>query len=878
MKNYHKALKYLNLQIDEAKKQSNSKELEKGYGNLGLTLVDFCDIELEKIENFKDEEKFFKKIDSAISALIKSLEICDDLIKRKEELEYCQKRKADAFLNLGTAYLVKARKDTDFYDKAYKTFQKSHEYAKSLGYELIEGKSHFNKGLILYERKKYELAIQNFRHDEKICLSQKEFTGLVLVYRNLGQSYQALKQFSEAKKCFVQAHNVATQNFPQDYLLKKAIEEKIKDLTEISKYIETLEHELQVFYRKNDWSLSKINEILNKIYDFDYQKAKMLFSQAIEKKHIIEAIRKIEDYSYENVITFLHHGATIEKNLGNFKKAKEYFELIEKISRSKNIKSWEYISYLLDYGNLLDEIKGNPQEIEKIYWKVYEISKEINDKANIEVALINLHAFYTDQKDNINQSKVKNMLMSLDTKMQEEIASENSDVFSLISEEIDESEVSMSIEEENEEKAFLNQEEELFTYEEEYDNKPQKHHVISKINENPKTGSNNNKNFNFLSDVLNFYNKYCAEHMIWELEIIKASFIQKQLLIPKQYFGDTLLKPCFKSLKIFDFLMSLDISYNRLTNKSLKLLSNILKKNTKLLHSLEKIDISNNEFSNHEENLTKFLSLICKFGEKIQILNVSGMAFPKDLLFSEIFQIETLQKLKCRGCSLSDPKEFKNLRIFANNLNEIDLSENIFTVKTLIFLLDKLKFLESMNFSFNKGKENESFLEEKDEKISDVYDGRLKKLKLKGVSFKIHEIYNILPILEFLDISKNDESWLNEVLQIFSDYFFKEKYIGNNCSGNLKILKISEINRRNNPNVEFFIINLAKMIIHQVDLIYIDFSMNRWNYAQIIEIMKHLSCPIKKIALFGNEINKEEKDNIKEFINQFLGTNIEIFL
>lgn len=917
LRQYHKSLKYHEQHIAIAQKRNNIRELEQGFGNKGLTLVDISELLLEKNEFFDIQlsERFMETIDSAIVSLGKSLELCEKMIKKKYEIEIFKDRKAEGLLNLGNAYVIKGKHDADFYDKALQAFESSLNFAKSIGYSLMEGRSHFNKGLVYYEKKQFQQAIDNFVKDEKICRQEKELNGLRAVYQNLGLCYQELRQFSQANHYFNKGLQIVDQHFPQDSAMRKTMTINLKNLYELQKKEETIEQELQTFFKKNQWTLAKINEVLNKLIYFanNPQKAKTFFTLASKKLNIAEILPWKNKEINQETLVFLHFGANIEKSLNNFARSKELFELIQRNSAANIRKSWDFISFLIDYGNLLDEMKGNIREIEKIYWQAYEIARELNDKVNCETTLNNLYALYSDRKDVINEKKVKEMLKAISNKMENE---DDQFLFLDIHQEFsDISAEKLSDEEQNyDEEEYLSEKEEDFLAEnreeiskESYDEddaeenqnykekiaKKQKYsninQTIVKKQENPILFQEKNKeNIFSTTKALRYYEEYCNDHLIPDLDAIKQSILSKKLHFPKQYLGDIVLRPCLKAVSFMQEIIEINLSFNQLNNKSLSILYKRLQIANNFRNTLSQFDISFNYFENSEEILAKTIELVCKTALKLEVLNVSGIKLRSSLFFIEILQGKSqLKELRCKKCGLED-QDVDLSQISHENqqkLQFLDISHNNLTEKTLYFFATKLKKLIFLDFSYNlrsidkKLNEIQSFSVNQDlENI--LLESSLKTLKIKGFCHEIRGIKEILPLLDYLDISFSTEQTINKVLESFIDHFFKQKLMGNQCFGKLTTLKMKAIVKKHEENSEFFIENLIKMIIQQPELKLIDFSKNSWKYIEIIEMIKRLpNNTSQKVILAGNPLlSQEEKDNIMDFTRHLFNEFKEVSL
>lgn len=910
-------MKYHEFHIAIAQKRDQIKELEQGYGNKGLTFVDISELLLEKNEFFdiKLQERFMETIDAAIASLSRSLELCETMLKKKYEITYSQERKAEGLLNLGNAYVIKGKCDADFYDKALQTFEKSLVFANSIKYSLMEGKSHFNKGLVYYEKKQFQQAIDNFLKDEKICKQEKEMNGLRAVYQNLGLCYQELRQFSQANNYFIKGLQIVDQHFPHDYNMRKNMTDKLKNLTELQKKDESIDQELQLFFKRNQWTLAKVNEILNKLMNFSMnpQKAKTFFMLACQKPHIAEIFSRKNKEICQETLMFLHFGANIEKSLGGFAKSKEIFELIQKNSAANIKNSWEFISFLIDYGNLLDEMKGNIREIEKIYWQAYEIARELKDQGNCEATLSNLYALYSDRKDVNNEKKVKEMLKAINNKMENE---DDQFLFLDIHQEFsDISAEKLSDEEENqdEEEEYLSEKEEDFLeenqedfskkefYEEDeefcrqnFKGKAEKSEKFNNKTMVKKTENSNvfnekgKENIFSISKALQYYEKYCNDHLIPELDSIKQSILSKKLHFPKQYLGDIILRPCLKTVAFMHEITEIDLSFNQLGDTSLLILYKKLQISNNFANSLMKFDISFNHFENSEEILSKTIELVCKTALKLEILNVSGIKLRSSLFFKGILQGKSqLKELRCKKCGLED-QDIDLPEISCENqqrLYLLNISHNHLTEKTLHFFVKNFKKMLFLDFSYNspnihkKNSKIQSFIVNEDlENI--LLEISLKTLKIKGFSHEIRGIKNILPLIDYLDLSYNTEQTVNKVLESFIDHFFKEKLMGNQCAGKLKTLKMKEISKKHEENSEFFIENLIKMLIQQPELKSIDFSRNSWKYEEIIEIIKRLPANTsQKIRLTGNsQLSQAEKDNLIDFTRELFNELKEISL
>ena len=861
MKNYHKALKYNHLHIKEAETYKDYLELQKGYCNIGCLYLDIS----ETLNSNNDEinERFEKKIDASLSFFKKSWDVCENLIKNPEnssDMQHLQMLKADALFNIGNAYLIKGGYDNDFYSKSLDYFTKAREFAHSIGYSLIEGKTYNGTGLTYYNRKNYDLAFKNFLKDEQVCIHEKEYNGLILTYENLGLCCQGKKQFAEAEIYFKKALKTIEEHFPQDLLLRKEVTGKLKKLEADKQLCHKVGYELKGFYRNNDWSLESVNGILNRLINDaeDYSQAKNLFNMTLNK---MEGYHKFCGKMLEKpeATAFLHYGAIIEKNCKNYVKAKEFYLKLNEVFGKQQLKTMDYVYYLIDYGNFLDETKSSSKEIkemEEVYWKAYEIAKFLGDKENMKVALGNLESVYDGMNDMKNKERIRAKLKDFSSKIEEELDyDDDRDDFSIVSlESIDseEREKEFKFKEESEDNLMVNEElvNEEFLYEE---NKQKETREVNEI-------------ISKTENILNVYSKYCSEHFILELDSLKTQLTQNSISLTNKNLTDDLFRPLLKCISYYKKILAIDLSFNNLSDCTLATLYKQMQKKSELLQNLKILNLSYNHFLNDDHNMEKILELCFQKPNMITSLNLSGINISSKIFWDVMLKSPQLQELKCRDCGLVDSKSF-DLNFQNENLHDLDVSTNGFSIASLKFFVFQLKSLSSLNFSDNHG--ISANLWRNFPGNENVKNLKLKSLKIKNLKEELDsDILEIFGYLEKLDLSCNGEIFLQKCLDSFGDFFFREKLLGNNAKGVLKSLKMRKItNDPGSQNINNLIKSLLKVLIHQTNLLEIDVTENDFSGEEVLEILRYVSPNVVKLKIWGNKITEIQKNDISVFLN-----------
>jgi len=838
-------------------------EIQRGYCNLGNAYLDFCEELLEK-GNFP--RKFERNIQKGLDSFSESLSTCEKLLKacQKSDKPHFERQKADALFNIGNGFLIKGRYDNDFYIKALDFFSQSRDFARSISYALIEGKSYSSIGLIYLNKRKYDQALQNLLKDEQICQKEKEFNGLRASYENLALVFQGKKDYEEAEKSFKKALKVVDTYFPQDLLSRKEIQKNFEILQEEIQKGKKVDMELKAFYRRNEWDLKKAFELLQElIFELeDYKKAKELFYKVLKEI-------KEENHGF----LLMYYGAIIEKNLECFEKAKDFFEKADEKYRQKAVlykgnkeEIEEYIGFLINYGNFLDERKGNIEEIERIYWRSYDIAKGIDDNWNMRVSLNNLEILYESIGDKKKKEKI--MMRLKDLGVEKEGIEENSEVFSMVSFEEDEDfEEEEEISEENEgiseEVSMLNEEiyeekvlvkEEKFQRKDDYKRENQKE-IMKKTHK----------------EAVEFYSKYCQENFIWEIDSIKSLINQKKLTVSNKNLGDSFVKPLIKTLKYMDFCNEIDFSFNQLTDKSLERLYKQIE-TEKWASKLRILDLSYNPFMNKGQILQKNLEIFCEKAQNLQKINVSGLNFSEEVFWKGFLQLKSLKELRCKGCGLSDSEE--TIEIEAQMLELLDVSENNFTGKSLEFFLWKIPSLFHLNFSYNNTNKNLETLY----KMQISVISKLKTLKIKGFSQLNCEDFSALASVEILNISYAETAFIKKLLDSFVDFFFKEKLAGNQVKGRLKVFVMKKLKENSFGNPLFLWQSLAKVLAHQFELECLDLEGNGLDYEETIEILKFIGPGLKKLKLLGNKLMEIEKKKMEEFSKEIFRELKEIFI
>ena len=854
-------MKFNKLHISEAKLLDDFLEIQRGYCNIGNAYLDFCEELLEK-GNFP--RKFERNIKKALDSFSESLSTCEKLLKtcQKSDKPHFERQKADALFNLGNAFLIKGRYDNDFYIKALDFFSQSRDFARSISYALIEGKSYSSIGLIYLNKKNYDQALQNLLKDEQICQKEKDYNGLRASCENLALVYQGKKDYEEAEKSFKKALKVVDTYFPQDLLSRKEIQKNFEILQEEIRKGKKIEMELKAFYRRNDCDLKKAFELLQElIFELeDYKKAKELFYKVLK------------DSKEENPgFLMLYYGGIIEKNVGGSEKAKEFFEKADEKYREKSLvfkgnkeEIEEYVGFLINYGNFLDERKGTVEEIERIYWRSYDFAKGIEDNWNMRVSLNNLEILYESRGDKKKKERI--MMRLKDFGVEEEGSEENSEVFSRVSFEEDEDfeeeeEISLENEEISEEVSMMNEEiyeekglvkEEKFERKEDY--RRENHKEIVKK-----------------TQAVEVYSRYCEEHFLSEIDAIKIQINHKKLSLSNKNLGDSLLKPALKTLKYMDFCNEINFSYNHLTDKSLETLGKQLETEN-WAAKLQILDLSYNPFMNKGQILQKNLEILCEKARNLQRINVSGLKFSEEVFWKGFLKLKNIIELRCKGCGLCDLEE--TIEIEAQMLEFLDVSENNFTGKSIEFFLWKIPSLFHLDFSYNNTRKSLETLYKM--RISESCELRI--LKLKDFSQYNCEDFSALASVEILNISYAETSFAKKLLDSFVDFFFKEKLAGNQVKGRLKVFVMKKLKENSFGNPLFLWQSLAKVLAHQGELECLDLEGNGLDYEETIEILKFVGSGLKKLNLTGNKIREIEKKNLEEFAKEIFRDLKEILI
>lgn len=858
-----KSLKYNNLHIKESERLNDSLELQRGFCNMGNT---FLDISEDFLDKGNISHSFERKIDSSFNYFQKSLNSIESLIKKEKakhpnspEMKEYERLRVEALFNLGSCYMVKSQYDNVFYEKSMEFFMLARDYANSIKYQLFVGKANFQIGTIYLCTKRYEQALNYLLKDEKVCLEEKEYNGLRLTYQNIGLALQKQKKFDEAEKYFRKALKVLDNYFPNDLPSRKESSLKLQDLLAVKERCLKISMELKQFYQKNNWNSCIVIRLLKSLIEIEnYIDANKLLNLYLKNENLEENDTRL-------IFSLMHYGGKIEVNLKNYTKAQEYFQKAEEIYSVKEkikSKSEEYIVFLVDYGNFLDDLKASSTMIEKIYWKAYEEAQSFGDQENMKIILGNLESLYDSHSDLIKRDQVKDKLKEFTIEIEEE-----DDSFSSISLESDD--------EEEEERNYndINILDKKEKYLEEFPKEEIYHEKIKEIKPQEKQ-LKVIKN----SEIISFYSKYCLEHYILELVIIKTQLLQKKLVFPDKNLGDILLRPAIKCLRHMEGLMELNLSNNQLSDEILFILYKIIEKNNNLIPGLRILDLSNNPFYNKDKILEKTLDILfLSCGRSLTSLNLRGVSFSSDIFWKKILKLENLQILNCKGCNLID---FKIIPDFQNNsINFLDISGNRFSSNSFKVFLGMMKNLISLNFSYNEcnNAADCDFFQD-----DNPINSNLKTLKLKGMKQNLDVDDKIISKIEILDLSYNDEEFLQKFLDKFADYFFREKLIGNEAKGVLKNFKLRKINRKFEfkDNIKDFSLmnSLEKVLIHQSELKTLDLSENLLNEEEIMEVLKYVTPGLLNLKLIGNKIDVSEKKNVLSFMKEILGNVKDILI
>ncbi|KAL4493114.1 hypothetical protein ABPG72_003199 [Tetrahymena utriculariae] len=219
-----------------------------------------------------------------------------------------------------------------------------------------------------------------------------------------------------------------------------------------------------------------------------------------------------------------------------------------------------------------------------------------------------------------------------------------------------------------------------------------------KKNQNNKNNNNNqmlvnHKLVNPKQKILEVYHKKCQKYFISKDDNILKTLEQiNNLNLKKYYQSDIKLAPFFKTIRNIDNLQTLDLSYNLLTNVSLKQL-NFSKYNK----NLTKLNLAYNHFYYDE----LFYEILCQCQElqNFQSLNLSGLRIQPsyyDQIWNLILKIRQLKVLKFKNSELDGLPKFLPNQLKESQIEELSLKNNCIDAESV----DALTLLEHFREGF----------------------------------------------------------------------------------------------------------------------------------------------------------------------------------
>ncbi|KAL4441623.1 hypothetical protein ABPG74_021555 [Tetrahymena malaccensis] len=202
-----------------------------------------------------------------------------------------------------------------------------------------------------------------------------------------------------------------------------------------------------------------------------------------------------------------------------------------------------------------------------------------------------------------------------------------------------------------------------------------------------------NQLVNLKQKVLEIYEKKCSKYFITRDDnILKALEQINNLDLKKQYYTDIKLSPFFKTIRNIESLQTLDLSYNLLTNISLKQL-NFSKYNK----NLTKLNLAYNYFYYDE----KFNNILyqCQELQNLESLNISGLRIQLnyyDQIWNYILEIRQLKIFKFKNSELNGIPNFVQNKLKESQIEKLNLKYNNIDLKGV----DDLVLIEQFREGF----------------------------------------------------------------------------------------------------------------------------------------------------------------------------------
>ncbi|EAR94173.2 tetratricopeptide repeat protein (macronuclear) [Tetrahymena thermophila SB210] len=792
---YKKGLEYCENHQELSELFKNELEIQRSYCSFGQIYMDQAEYCLEK--NRCISENFEKTIDLSIGYFVKSQTQIKKLIDANAKKNYnalntqnnfslydLKQKYAESLLNQAGALFVKGKWDSIYYDESINKLKETLKEADQIQDAIIKGKCYNTLGLIYLQKKEYEKAIKQFIKDADICRQQNDVSGLIDDYMNLGIVNQCLIKYEEAQTYYKKALNLSKENqFDQK---KQELNEKLDDL----KKEEELRKECAEIEKK-------LKRETNSSRNENYQQKQMEYIDILLN---LEEYQKIIDYTSsvlqrdQNNIKMLVNKAIAEEKLKKFLESKISYEKAILFYRKVDKQTADYANCLIEYANVLDELKSQVDLIVQNYQEAYQIALKLEDIYIQKVVLENLDILYEAKKmkkQRIQNKKLIHKLIKQHPELKEEDQSQSQDSSDSESldcnqdEDNDNDEIILSqknvyrnnsikmknsstqrqmekpnqkINKSNENKQYnemeveddyenqnislrkkknfskiledvsdgiYSEEEDISKQQEELKNSQtnikinknffkQGNSSEDKINKNQgkqyqldqnsssiKNSNNqvgtNHKFDNIKQDILERYNKKCQKYFVSKDDnILKILEQTNDLNLKKQYYTDIKLSPFFKTIRNIENLQILDLSYNLLTNISLKQL-NFSKYNK----NLTKLNLAYNFFF-YDEKFNQILYQ-CQDLQNLTSLNISGLRIQPsyyEQIWNQIIEIKTLKIFKFKNSELNGIPKFLQSKLEQSQIEALILKNNNIDPESMDSLTLTEQFREGFKLFF----------------------------------------------------------------------------------------------------------------------------------------------------------------------------------
>lgn len=322
----------------------NNKELEnidaaEKYSQLAIAYYDLSLDSLASAIIHEDLADMYQELESYPNALSNYKEV----LAKYESLQLAEKACSLQF-KIGLHY-----KERAIYDKAQEQLAITKECTNALGLKQIKNEAYSEEGLIFMELKNYKTAIQTFKQSIRLRQLNSDRVGQIKDLILTGKTYQADKDFFNAKKAFDESVELSNANNLKNYLVKSysGISDIYLEQGKLDSAILFTDKALEIVPEVTDLNVIKeFYELGTKIYEKKGAKktAEKFAKEATTAKEKLEHLAKAKEIRLAELRTQLSAakhkiGQFKDQNKRQFKKEKEQIAQIQ--SQEELIKTQE---------------------------------------------------------------------------------------------------------------------------------------------------------------------------------------------------------------------------------------------------------------------------------------------------------------------------------------------------------------------------------------------------------------------------------------------------------------------------------------------------------------------------------------------------------